>query len=460
MTSMDQIYASPSYRLYRRLLAFYPKNHRDEYGPSMLQLFKDQYRSARQGGTPGCLAFLWLRTLKDLAVNLWKEHVTHPGASNGLLEPVPNSPLPWKGVVLVLIPGIVFMVGQIGQLAGEDWFYLLVRRAAYYLIVPVLLVWFVKRKFPIWGLIPLGMLYRTLFDVAYRVPSMLSENITRIFESPNSPIAKLYEKYPPVMKILNDTLFFLRAHSRDLQILVILVLLGSAAMMILLIIRRQGYPRAARAWTGIFILLILGQTLSGFLGLLIYNKWPLDMLIFSTDIWSVITVETGMAYDYFTLYFGFFLLILIGALLAQRHGRLALLLPLGYLIPTVVLGRFAYDENVPYLLVSVSVIVFVYRVLVSLIAPVWIVRSATEHAQKRAGTVALLTAIALLVAAHVGFLVIGIAAYKWELDALGFYYSLSPELITLAGIALAVSLYRREASTQSELVLNPVESKI
>ena len=78
-----------------------------------------------------------------------------------MLEAVPNKPLPWKGVVLVLIPGIVFMVGQIGQLAGEDWFFLLVRRAAYYLIVPVLLVWFVKRKFPIWGLIPLGMIYRT-----------------------------------------------------------------------------------------------------------------------------------------------------------------------------------------------------------------------------------------------------------------------------------------------------------
>lgn len=449
-----------SRRFYAGLLKLYPREFRDEFGQSMLQLFTDQCRSVmRENGTRGMVS-LWLRTISDLFVSLLREHLVPSRASLGLLEAVPNKPLPWKGVALVLIPGVVFMVGQIGQLAGEDWFFLLVRRAAYFLIVPVLLVWFVKRKFPIWGLIPLGMFYRTLFEVGYRIPSLLSENITRIFESPNTLAAKLRNVYPPIMKILGDVQYFLKAHSKDIQIFITLVLLGCATVMILLIIRRQGYPRAARAWTGAVLFLTLLQMLSGFLSYWVDNKWPLDKLIYSTDFRSIIGVELGIAYDYFTLYFGFFLLILIGALLAQRHGRMALLLPLGYLIPTVVLGRFGYDDSMPYLLISASVIVFVYRVLVSLLAPVWIVRSATDAGQKRAGTVGLTVAVGILVVAHIGYLIYWIVSDGWEWNALNVYYTFSPELITLAGIALAVSLYGPNSVAQPKPGWRPAGQEI
>src|SRR4030042_4276358 len=112
------------------------------------------------------------------------------------MEGVPHSPLPWKGVALVMIPGLVFFIGQIGQLAGEDWFFLLASRAAYFLILPVLLVWIFKRRFPVWGLIPLGMLFRTLINTASRADNILEFNLVKLFISPPSPLAEAYEKIP------------------------------------------------------------------------------------------------------------------------------------------------------------------------------------------------------------------------------------------------------------------------
>jgi hypothetical protein len=450
-----------SRRLYGGLLNLYPRDFLDEFGASMLQLFTDQCRCAlRENGTRG-MVFLWLRTISDLVVSLLREHLVSSRASLGLLEAVPNKPLPWKGVVLVMIPGLVFFIGQIGQLAGEDWFFLLVRRAAYYLIVPVLLVWFVKRKFPIWGLIPLGMLYRTLFDVGYRVESMLADNIRKIFESPASPIVQIYSKVPAVMKAMSDTLKFLTAYELQRNILISAAFIAAAVLMAVLIARRTGFPRAARAWTGVFLLLTLTEMMTGVFSYLIEYKWTVTDLIHSTTYPTAVAYIARNAYYYFTLYFGFLLLILIGAFLARRHGRLALLLPLGYLIPAVVFGKFDYDPfGVPNLLVFLSLIVFTYRILVTLVAPVWIVRSATEYAQKRAGTIGLLAAIGILLAGNIGFVVTGIIAIGWSIQALNIYYSISPELIMLAGAGIAIALYKPVASPQAVAGLAAVGSKI
>ncbi len=438
-----------SRRLYGGLLRLYPRDFEEEFGAPMQQLFMDQCRcAARENGTRG-MVFLWLRTISDLFVSLIREHFTPSRASAGLLEAVPNKPLPWKGVALVLIPGIVFMVGQIGQLAGEDWFFLLVRRAAYYLIVPVLLAWFVKRKFPIWGLIPLGMIYRTLFDVGIRSESLLTESIRKIFESPSSPIARIYKIYPAIMKVMADAQKILKAYEVERIVLITGIFLAAAILMIVLVARRTGYPRAAGAWTGAFLLLTLMEMMTGVFSYLLEYKWTLTDLFHATSSPTATIYILRSAFYSFTLYVGFLLLILIGAFLARRHGRLAMLLPLGYLIPNVVFGRFAYDPTAPYLLVFLSITVLVYRVLVSLIAPVWIVRSATDRAQKLAGTVGLFAAIGILFAGNIGYLITGIAVYGWASQALSIYYTISPELIMLAGAGIALSLYRPVASPNS-----------
>ncbi|MBN1440533.1 MAG: hypothetical protein JW929_14080 [Anaerolineales bacterium] len=245
MNTGTQIYSSISCRLYRRLLKFYPQNHREEYGHSMLQLFKDQYRTARESGKPGSLAMLWIRALKDLAVNVWREHAAAPGAGDGLMEPVPNRPLPWKGVVLVLLPGLVFLTGQICQLAGEDWFFLFVGRAAYFLILPVLLVWIFKRRFPVWGLIPLGMLFRTLISAAARADNIVEFRLVKLFISPPSPLGEAYEKIPQLENVIRQIRYFLRAHTEGVKAAIVMGLLLSILWMILWIVRRARFQRAA-----------------------------------------------------------------------------------------------------------------------------------------------------------------------------------------------------------------------
>ena len=55
-----------SQKLYKRLLAAYPRSHREAYGGAMAQLFRDQCRDAWAEGRAWGLVTLWLRILPDL----------------------------------------------------------------------------------------------------------------------------------------------------------------------------------------------------------------------------------------------------------------------------------------------------------------------------------------------------------------------------------------------------------
>jgi hypothetical protein len=433
-----------SRRFYANLLGLYPREFRNEFGPSMLQVFTDQCCSTfRENGSYG-MFFLWIRTLIDLAASVVREQIASPSALGGLLEAVPNRPLPWKGVLLVLIPCLVFLAGQIGQLTGQDTFYLLIRRAGYYLMVPVLLVWLWKRKFPVWGLVPLGIFYRTMFDLAYRFPyvSIFSSPFAAIFESPHSAIALVYRAYPKVINLTANLAMFLKKNSPEIHILAVTFLFGTVLFLILRIARRHGFTRPAWIWTGIFLILTSLETISG----LLFYWHDIQVLgcevMCNGDVASNLRSLAESAYYNFTIYTGFLLLILIGVSFAGRHGRLALLLPLGYIIPTVVLGRFDDTSVVPYSIFWISLSVLAYRVLVTLIAPVWIVRSASDRAKRRAGAIAFPAAIGILLLSHFGFFIWMANYYDSSSYGLNLYYTFSPELITLAGIALALVLYR------------------
>jgi hypothetical protein len=65
-----------SERLYQRLLAIYPAAYRREYGPRMLQLFRDLRRDASRRGKRRDQATLWLRVLGDVGTTAWAEHVS------------------------------------------------------------------------------------------------------------------------------------------------------------------------------------------------------------------------------------------------------------------------------------------------------------------------------------------------------------------------------------------------
>ena len=63
-------------RLFQRLLAAYPREHRREYGPAMAQLFRDQCRDAWRDRRGWGLTVLWLRVLPDLVKSSVLEHLS------------------------------------------------------------------------------------------------------------------------------------------------------------------------------------------------------------------------------------------------------------------------------------------------------------------------------------------------------------------------------------------------
>lgn len=63
-----------SQRAFTRLLVFYPREYRQEYGPQMAQLFKDCSREAVGRSGAAALLTLWTATLLDLFKTAFEEH--------------------------------------------------------------------------------------------------------------------------------------------------------------------------------------------------------------------------------------------------------------------------------------------------------------------------------------------------------------------------------------------------
>jgi hypothetical protein len=88
---MRRAEASPA-RIYRRLLALYPREFRARYADEMVQLFGDQLRDARLGGAPGGTARTWVRALRDLLVTAASEQARRDrGVAHSLDAPTPAS---------------------------------------------------------------------------------------------------------------------------------------------------------------------------------------------------------------------------------------------------------------------------------------------------------------------------------------------------------------------------------
>ena len=64
-----------SEKVFERLLAAYPKAHREEYGAAMAQLFRDQCRDAWNESRGWGLTKLWLRVLPDVVGTSLLEHL-------------------------------------------------------------------------------------------------------------------------------------------------------------------------------------------------------------------------------------------------------------------------------------------------------------------------------------------------------------------------------------------------
>lgn len=407
-----------SRRIYGWLQGLYPREHRLEYGQEMTQLFADQCRFAlEEGGRFGLLA-LWGRTFVDICKSVVAEHFYSPQANLGLLQATPGAPLPWRGVALVLIPGIVLFIGQVGQLTGNNWYFDMLAWAGYAFMVPVLLVWWRARKFPVWGLIPLGLFFRQIESLVTMRLGDLSVLVSQ------SALAKSIQ-----------TQFNLPGGKQMLVILfgylILVMLLAWAAH------RRGRFTLAAWVWLGIFALVALARPLmDAFKSLEVY--WLLQtqghsFLRMALDS-SLSRTFSGLSLTYPAAVF--LALVFTGALLAHQHGRLAMLLLIGYLLPTIVYGYYyadAYSPSGGPGPAWINAAVLVYRLCLAILAPLWIVRAASRRGQALGVAVPALLALA----AQAG-LAAASQLQSGQLSAGGWF---PVDAYMIAGVALATVLY-------------------
>ncbi len=365
---------------------------------------------------------LWLRTLVDVGMTVVREHLSDPNAKMGLLEAAPNAPLPWKGVLLVLIPGLVFFVSQIEQVtSNKDWFFLIFYRGAYFLILPVLLVWLLSRRFPVWGLIPFGLLYGILRSytpnyVLYRLFYSPQRYTTQELVVVNNLMDKGYMIVVPICAVLLGGLIWHQS-------------------------RRRQISRTAWKWLGLCALLIILQVAGELYRFATFNYQYWDPLegrqqLFQVPLWYL--------YDSLP----FLLLIFIGVSFARKYKGLSFLLLLGYLLPTVIFGRYDPSQHAVSFYV-VRLVVLAYRFIVALVAPVWLVRAASIQGRQRAAAIP----VALAILCHISL--IPMVYLTWASQAgyppslLELALALCSQLIVAAGLGLAVALYLPRQESQA-----------
>ncbi len=161
-------WVSLSVRLYRRLLALYPAAYRREYGPWMVQAFRDLCRAAYRQGGAWRVGGLWLRTLADTLATAAAERLAVPP---GRQPAASLTPLSWPGVGLSVLPGLLVLVTTgVGVRLLAPFAHLLPpgllgivafargHGLAFLILVP-LAVLAGRRRLPVWSLALLGALF-------------------------------------------------------------------------------------------------------------------------------------------------------------------------------------------------------------------------------------------------------------------------------------------------------------
>jgi hypothetical protein len=401
-----------SRNIYAKFLSLYPKEHRAEYGESMQQVFTDQCRSTYQEKGISGIILLWFRVLPDLGYTALLEHVTLPRASWGLMEPIPNEPLPWKGIFLILLPGLVYLVSQVAQVTGQAWYMTVYYRAAFYLIIPVLIVWAITRRFPIWGLIPFGLLFRLVQEIGYYM----------VFMQPT-----VFSHRPLLNAILSATKLFKTE---------LLIPSGLFAIAIVLLafryVRQQKPSRSFWISITVCLLVVVAQMVYTYNSMLAYME--------QYDVSSAINLfRNSISLDIYE-YTGFLLLIFIGTLFTRRHGFFAILIPIGYILPIIVVGMpWNLEGASTSAVASIIIAILAYRSLLSLVTPIWVSRTGSVAGKKRA----ILISIALALAIHAVMQFYSVWLYQgWTISAEWVSSVALGEIKLISAIILGIVLYQ------------------
>ena len=149
--------------IYSLLLRACPAGYRHAYGRLMLQAFCDLAREARYSAGWQGLLRLWLRTLPDLAVTAVHEHLAALAQGGAIvMENRPCTPLPWWQVGLAIVPGLLVTAGGLLRSGLLSW--LTSGRSLGLLVIslvalPVGAALVCRRRFPLWALTALGLLF-------------------------------------------------------------------------------------------------------------------------------------------------------------------------------------------------------------------------------------------------------------------------------------------------------------
>src|ERR1041385_31650 len=98
-----------SCRIYRILLAAYPAEFRKEYGPSMLQVFRDSHRDAlRQRKKFGTFNY-WLAILSDLGITASRQHIEHAGKVNIAMNSIRRDLIAVFGCAVIVVAAFMLL---------------------------------------------------------------------------------------------------------------------------------------------------------------------------------------------------------------------------------------------------------------------------------------------------------------------------------------------------------------
>ena len=155
-------------RMYRMLVWLYPAKHRQAYEQPMLQHARDLGRAARQRGR-WHVAMLCGRLLKDGIINAAIEHLEVIKMANHRYTPVP-----WLSVILAALPGLLIALSR-REAALLDPLLPILRYVYLGLLVLVTpIMWWQRRRFPVWALLPAGAL---IWVLTYMAGSELSRQV-------------------------------------------------------------------------------------------------------------------------------------------------------------------------------------------------------------------------------------------------------------------------------------------
>ena len=96
-------------KLFQLILFIYPRDFRRDFGPEMVQVFRDCYRIEEKKDRLFVTGQFWLRTIWDLARTAPKEHLDNLGKENPIMKNLRRDALALLGCVAIIAIAILLL---------------------------------------------------------------------------------------------------------------------------------------------------------------------------------------------------------------------------------------------------------------------------------------------------------------------------------------------------------------